>query len=294
MKASFRLSSSLCLFVALNLGWAATVSARIKLPEASPRQTVSQDLGYGKISIDYSRPMARGRAIFGELVPYGKLWRTGANDPTKVTFSEDAMIAGKRLPAGEYAIVTKPGRDEWQLMFNRDLETLGAYKYDATNNELVISLKPREVSDYVETLEIDIEVKDYETAAISIAWENTAIEFEAMFDTDTRAMQEIETALSAEDVKNWEFYAASTYFLYSGKNTTQAIEWMDRFVSKSKKPPYWALHLRARLLEKAGKSQEAIAAAEMTIKAAESVEDDGFREKYIDWSNKLIARVSKQ
>ena len=159
----------LCSFIGISYG-------QDKKPQPSPTATFSQKVGLTDVSITYSRPSKKGRTIFGELVPYDKLWRTGANAATKITFSYNVKIAGKDLPAGSYALFTIPGENEWTVIFNKDHAQRGTGNYKESEDALRVKIKSTKIAETVETFQINIEDNKPNSAIIELLWESTLVQ----------------------------------------------------------------------------------------------------------------------
>ncbi len=159
----------LCAFIGNSYG-------QDKKPQPSPTATYSQKVGLTDVNITYSRPSKKGRTIYGELVPYDKLWRTGANAATKITFSDDVKIAGKDLPAGSYAIFTIPGENEWTVIFNKDHAQRGTGNYKESEDALRVNIKSTKIAETVETFQINIEDNKPNSAIIELLWESTLVQ----------------------------------------------------------------------------------------------------------------------
>ncbi len=147
--------------------------AQAQKNQPSPPATATGTIGAADVEISYHAPSARGRTVMGELVPYGSVWRTGANNATTISFSSDVTVEGKALPAGKYALFTIPGEDEWVIIFNKVTEQWGAFNYDEGEDVLRVSVAPSASSDFVETFKIDV-VDD----GVEMAWENTTVKFD--------------------------------------------------------------------------------------------------------------------
>lgn len=267
----------------------ATVSAtnvnaqQLKMPSPSPSQTIKQAFGLSEITIEYSRPSAKGRVIYGDLVPFGKIWRTGANASTKITFGENVSIDGAKLSAGTYALYSIPNKDNWELMFYKDL-TLGGNvaNYAKENEVLRISVKPKTLNDKVETFSIDITDLTFSSANISLVWENTKVSFNvAVEDLDGKIMKGIQSNV-IED--NRPYAQAATYYYESGKDLKQALEWIDKAIAQNPKA-FWLLMTKAKIQAKQGDKKAAVATAQQVITIAKEAKNDD----YVRMAEKLIS-----
>lgn len=267
----------------------ATVSAtnvnaqQLKMPSPSPSQTIKQAFGLSEITIEYSRPSAKGRVIYGDLVPFGKIWRTGANASTKITFGENVSIDGAKLSAGTYALYSIPNKDNWELMFYKDL-TLGGNvaNYAKENEVLRISVKPKTLNDKVETFSIDITDLTFSSANISLVWENTKVSFNVVVeDLDGKIMKGIQSNV-IED--NRPYAQAATYYFESGKDLKQALEWIDKAIAQNPKA-FWLLMTKAKIQAKQGDKKAAVATAQQVITIAKEAKNDD----YVRMAEKLIS-----
>lgn len=272
---------------------ATSLNGAISLPAPSPLQTITQKVGYSDVKITYSRPISRGRDIFGALVPYGKLWRTGANGATLLEFSEDAVVGGISVPAGNYSLLTIPGKKKWTIILNSKTEKFSPPGgYDESLNVASFTVPSKKLKTSVKELGIQIVGLTYEQASVQLTWEKTQVEFDLVFDTHTKATAEIEKLLgNAEDANPYEFVQAASYYFYANKDAGEALRLVDEFIAKAEKAPFWAVYLRAEILAKLGKTTEAIEAAELSIKLANEQGGEVWGAKYADWAAKLIKRI---
>lgn len=257
---------------------------QIRTPAASPTAEFKQPVGLTDISIVYSRPSVKGREIFGDLVPYDKLWRTGANMATKITFSEDVKIEGKSLAAGSYALFSIPGKDEWTLIFNTNFNQSGTGSYDESLDALRVQVKSGTLEgEGVESLMININGLRNDHAYMVLLWANTIVTAKIEVNTDEQVMANIKAAMdpASEAGKYW---AAASYYYESDKDIDQAIEWINKSIALGNNR-FWVVHLKAKMLQKKGDCKEAIVAAEESKKMAQDAGSDD----YVALNDKLIA-----
>tara|TARA_R110000868_G_scaffold178679_5_gene418489 strand:+ start:345 stop:1190 length:846 start_codon:yes stop_codon:yes gene_type:complete len=245
-----------------------TMNAQIVSPQASPSAKVSQVVGLTDVSLDYSRPAMRERTIFGDLVPFNKLWRTGANKNSIITFSTDVKVGGKDLKAGSYAIFTTPGESVWEINFYSDTENWGTpQNWDASKVAAIVKANPIKISEKIESFTIAIANINSNGALLEISWDHTkvAIPFDVPTDaTVTASISKVMAGPSADD-----YFAAAVYYLNSGKDISKAKEWMDKAMSMSEKPAYWQLRQQSLIYAKAGDKKGAIAIAKKSLAGAE-------------------------
>jgi hypothetical protein len=239
--------------------------AQLKLPRPSPKQTITQTVGLTDITINYSRPGVKGRQIWGSLVPYGQVWRTGANEATTIQFSTDVTVGGKQLPAGTYSLHTIPGKDSWTIVLNSDANLWGSFDFDPAKDLLRFEAKP-EAAPFTEWLTFDFADVNPETAKIVVRWEKIAVPFQVMTGTAARAKASITDALSKSAADDWRTpYAAASYAFEQG-DAANATAWLDKSLATKQTMP--ALWLKARMLAKAGKTAEARKTADAALALA--------------------------
>ncbi|MDF2449615.1 MAG: hypothetical protein K0R26_2119 [Bacteroidota bacterium] len=272
-------SLTVAAFMALT---ASHVTAQLKVPAPSPLQTVKQAFALSEITIEYSRPSAKGRVIYGDVVPFGKLWRTGANSSTKITFGEDVKVEGNAVPAGTYALYTTPNKDSWEVMLYKDL-TLGGNVADyKKENELVrFNVKPKTLNDKVETFTIDVADITSSSANIALDWEKTRVAFNVTADIDSKIMKNIESNVVND---NRPYFQAASYYYENNKDLTKANEWADKAIASNPKA-FWMLLLKAKIQAKQGDKKGAVASAEKVITLATEAKNDD----YVAMAKKLIA-----
>ena len=251
-----------------------SLEAQINTPAPSPASTITQMVGLTNVTIDYSRPSMRGRKVYGDLVPFGKLWRTGANAYTKISFDTDVTIAGSKVKAGTYSIFTKPGEKNWEVFFYTDIDGGGTPKNWDENKVVAKASVPVYSMDMpVETFTITIDDLKSGGANIGIIWENTYVAIPFEVPTDEAVMSNIERILSGPSAG--DYYAAAVYYSSEGKDIKKAKEWMDKAMSMTKNPAYWQLRQQSLILAKAGDKKGAIEAAKKSLaKAKEQGNDD--------------------
>ncbi len=278
------------LFLTVLLAVFATANAQIKTPAPSPTGKISQDIGLIKVDIEYSRPSAKGRKIFGDLVPFGTMWRTGANASTKVTVSDDVKVGGMPLPKGTYALYTIPGEKEWTIIFYKNTTFWGApepkdFKEEDVQARFTVSSIP--IRDLVETFTLNINNLRNSGGDLEIIWEYTKVLIPISTDTDNKVLKSIETTMAGPGAG--DFNVAARYYYEEKKDMAQALVWVDKALEKGG-DKYWILRLKANILSELGRYKEAIMAAE---KSTELAKKDG-NEDYPRMNDKSIAEWSKK
>lgn len=245
-----------------------SVNAQIKTPQPSPAAKIEQVVGLTDVTIEYSRPSMRGRSIFGGLVPYGKLWRAGANKNTMVTFSDDVMIDGKTLKSGSYAIFITPSEKSWEVMFYSDTNNWGTpEKIDESKvaARATAQVYPMEMN--IESFTISIDDVTNNSAVIGMMWEKSYVGVEFKVPTDETVTASINKTMAGPSAN--DYYAAAVYNLNEGKDLDQAKSWMDKAMSMTKEPKFWQLRQQSLLYAKMGDSKNAIATAKKSLAMAE-------------------------
>lgn len=278
-----KLIFSLLLTVAFSFG----ALAQIQTPAASPEQTLTQSVGLSSVTVQYSRPAMRGRAIFGDLVPMDKLWRTGANKNTLVTFESDATVGGSPLKAGTYALYTVPSKDEWTVYFYTDTENWGLPKpWDENKIAAVYKVKAQSLDSSVESFTITIDKVTDSGAHLTISWENTSVAIPFGFDTESAVMQTIERTMNGPAAG--DYYQAAVYYLNADKDINKAKTWIDKAIAMSE-PAYWYYRQKALIYAKSGDKKGAIAAAERSMELAQAAGS----QDYVAMNKKSLAEWTK-
>lgn len=278
------LKKSILFFTCLFLLCINDSNAQLKTPPASSFQSIKQSFGLSEITLEYSRPNVKGRKIFGELVPYNKMWRTGANASTKITFGDDVIINGKNLPAGTYAILTIPGEQQWDILFNKDTK-LGANValYEIEKEAMRIKVPVINSSLFFETFTIQfLDVKPA-SAIFTIAWENTMVQFNIETKIDDKIMANIEEAMKSEKPP---YFQASSYYYENNKDLKKAYEWAKNAANQMPEA-YWVQALKARIELKLNNKQAAATTAKKVIELAGKANN----QDYVKIGNDLLEQA---
>ena len=267
------------LIVLMAVGLAA--NAQIQTTQASATASTATVVGLTDVKIDYARPSAKGRVIFGDAanvtVPYGKIWRTGANAGTKITFSDDVKVEGIAVPKGEYLVFTWPGATEWTVSIYKDIKLGGSTdKYDKTQEAANFKVKSEKLTEKVETFTINIGdiSADSKSAKVQIAWENTSVKFTISADYDAKVMKSIEASTK---VNPNNYYAAAVYYLDNGKDVKQALEWMNKAMEGNATPQFWQLYQKARIQKANGDKVGALATSKASWEAAKTANNRDYQ-----------------
>lgn len=258
-----------------------SASAQLKVPAPSPAQTTKQSFGLGEVSIEYSRPSVKGRVIFGDVVPFGKIWRTGANAATKITFSDDVKFDGHDVKAGTYAIYTMPTKEAWEIMLYKDL-TLGGNvaDYKVENEVLRIRVRASVLSYKVESFTINFADLTSTSLNIELMWENTRVAIPLTTDIDAKIMKNIETNVVND---NRPYFQAAGYYFDNNKDLKQALIWATKATEQNPKA-YWMMLLKAKIEYKLNDKVAGKASAVKTVELALADKNDD----YVMMAKKLI------
>lgn len=263
-----------------------TNAQQLKVPAPSPAQTIKQAFALSDVTIEYSRPSMKGRVIFGDLVAYGKPWRTGANGSTKITFADDVKIEGTAVSAGTYALYTIPNKDTWEIILNKDL-TLGGNTdgYKKENDVLHITVKANTAEEKIETFTIDMANMAPTSMYINLIWDKTRVGFNVTTDIDAKVMKAIETNVMKD---NRPYFQAASYYYDNNKDLKLAGEWADKALANNPKA-YWIALLKGKIQLKAGDKKGAGVTANLVITLAKEDKNDD----YVKMGEALLADSKK-
>lgn len=260
--------------------------AQLKVPAASPLQTTKQNFALGDITLEYSRPAVKGRTVFGDLVPYDKIWRTGANGTSKITFSSDVKLEGKDVKAGTYGLFTIPGKNTWDVMLSKDLNlgaNVGAYK---TENEVVrVQVKPTTLANKAETFTINLAEIMPSSAVLEIMWDKTRVPVTITADIDPMIVKNIEASMASEKPA---YFEAASYYYDTNRDLKQALSWVTKATEQNPKA-FWMMLLKSRIELKMNEKASAIASAQKTVELATAAQNAD----YVKMANDLIASAKK-
>lgn len=273
----------------------AALQAQINTPKSSPLSTVSQTVGLTDCSITYSRPSAKGRVIFGDLVQYGEMWRTGANASTKIKFSDDVKIEGMDVPAGEYALYTIPGKEEWTIIIHKNTTYWGTgdEKYKTEEDQARFTVKSAAYPVKVETLTFNFSDLKSDEANVELLWENTQVKFKITTEVDKKVMADIDAKMKGVTAST--YYQSAQYYYENDKDLAQALTWINKALESGEK--FWMVRLKSLILAKQGNYGEAVAAAQRSKQLAIDAKNNDYvrmNDKSIEeWSKKVPATPAK-
>ena len=263
--------------------------AQVKTPQASPRANVFQTVGLTDVEVNYSRPGAKGRPVFGNLVPFGKLWRTGANENTTVSFSDDVIIDGKTLKKGKYALYTVPRIESWDVIFYTTTDNWGLpQEFNEANVALRTTVKEEALSKPVESLTINIASLDANFAYLEIYWENSYVALKFEVPTQKTAIANIEKVLAGPTAADYN--SAAQFIFQSNGDLTKALGYINKALDMSVEKPFWFNRLKSLILAKQGDKKAAIEAAKLSLEAAEVAKNQDYvkmnKDSIAEWSKK--------
>lgn len=260
-----------------------TSQAQLRTPAPSPLQTIKQDFGLGNIEISYSRPAMKGRKIFGDLVPYGNVWRTGANSATTLQFSDEVTIGGVKLAPGKYGLLSIPNKDSWTLIITKQTDVTSPAAYKQEMDVVRVNAPVTKSKGRTENFMIQVDNIKPTQCQIELSWDQIKVAFTVETDIDTRIMQQISTAMKGEKPP---YFNAAMYYMENGKDLNQALSWFEK-AAASTPTAFWIHHQLANCLAKLGKKSEAKAAAQKSRELAMAAKNMD----YVKLNDKLLAEL---
>jgi hypothetical protein len=269
------------------VGFISTSNAQIKTPQPSPTQKIEQVVGLTDVTVEYSRPGMRGRTIFGDLVPFGEVWRTGANANTKITFSDNVTVDGKELKKGTYAIYTIPSESSWDVIFYSESNNWGTpQKWDESKVAVKTTVDVLEMPMKVETFTITFDDLATGSAVLGILWENVYVGVKFDVPTDAITSKSIETVMAGPSGN--DYFQAATYYHTEKKDLKQALAWMQK-ATAGENPPFWYLRRMSLIQADLGDKKGAIATAQKSLAGAEKANNAD----YVKMNKESIAAWQK-
>ncbi len=265
----------------------------VNFPAASPACTLKQRVGLTDIEIVYSRPGVKNRTIFGGIVPYGQVWRTGANQATKITFSTPVKLEGHEIPAGTYALFTIPGENEWTIIINKGANQWGSFQYNEKDDVVRFQVTPATLKDTrIETFCIEFNRVRDESAVLTLVWDRTVVPIQMEVDVASKLVPQIEAAMAAPGKKQAGFYfQAATFYYNHDLDQKKALDWVNAGLADNPRIAYEMLHLKAQILAKQGDKPGAIAAAKQSSELAVKAEGQG--SSFVKMNDDLIASLQQ-
>ncbi len=261
---------------------------QIETPRPSPLSTVTQKVGLSEFTITYSRPSAKGRKVWGDVVPFDKLWRTGANMATVFKSTDEFSINGTKIPAGEYSFFTIPGATEWTIILNKKAKQSGTSEYKETDDQIRFKAKPVAISPSVESFTIGFGNLRDNAANIELTWENTRVSFEVQVEFDARVMKQIDDVMAGPSAGSYN--SAASYYFNNGKDLNKALEYVNKALEKGGEK-YWILSLKAQIQAGLKDYKGAVETAGKAKALALTDEDDAYvkmnTDRITEWTPKI-------
>lgn len=254
-------------------------------PQPSPTQTIKQNFGLSNVELSYSRPGIKGRKIFGDLVPFGKVWRTGANQATTLTFGDSVTIGGTKVPAGKYGLLTIPDKKSWIIIISKQTNVTGPADYKQEQDLVRVEVNTMSMDESMETFTMQFANVKSTNCELHIMWDKTTVALPITTDVETKVMAQIDQLMNKD---NRPYYNAAMYYMDSGKDLNQALVWFDKAV-ELQPTAFFIHHQRANCLARLGKKDEAKAAAEKSKELSISAKNDD----YVKLNEKLLAELNK-
>ncbi len=249
-----------------------TEAQQLNTPQTSPTTEVKQNFALSSIELSFSRPGVKGRKIFGDLVPYGKVWRTGANGATTITFGEDVTIGGKKVPAGKYGLLSIPGETEWTFIITKQLDVTSPAAYKQDQDVVRVKSKPETLPFSIETMMINIDNIKSNSCNVGLVWDNVFAGFDVTSDVESKVMEQIKSTMEND---NRPYFAAAQYYIDNGKDLNKAVEWLDKAFAQNPEA-FWVLYQKARAQKMLGKKTDAIATSNKSIEIAKKAKNDDY------------------
>lgn len=244
----------------------------IPFPQPSPTTTISQNFATSKIELSYSRPSAKGRKVFGDVVPYGKFWRTGANAATTVTFGEDVKINGTDVKAGKYGLISFPGETEWIIVLTKDLNVNSVDAYKQENDVARFTVKSEKLTDYVETFSIEVNNIKSDACDLTFEWEHTLVRLKVISFYDERLSKQIVETMSKD---SRPYFGAANYYYDNNKDLGQALIWVNKAIEANPKA-YWVWLLKAKIQKGMKDYAGALESSSKSFELAKADNDDAY------------------
>jgi len=261
-----------------------TLAQGIKMPAPSPTQTIKQDFALSNIELNYSRPLKNGRVIMGDLVPYGKVWRTGANGATTITFGEDVNFGGVAVKAGKYGLLSIPGAQSWTVILTSSLDVTSPAAYKQENDIARVQVKPVASPFAQESFTIGFEDVRANSVVLTLGWDKTKVPVVIKADIDDKITAQINEAMQSGDKK--PYFQAAVYYYENGKDLGKAVEWINEATTQSP-DAFWVWYQKARINAKAKNVAVAKEAAQKSIELATAAKNDD----YVTLNKKLLATL---
>lgn len=283
------MKKKISLLSAVFLGITISLFAQINKPSLSPKINKETTIGLANVQLEYGQPTTQGREIFGALIPYGKVWRTGANSSTKLTTDREIELAGQKIPAGTYGLYTIPEKGEWTIIIHKNSKLWGAGGYNETEDLVRFKVPSTPLKDAVETLSINFENFTTNGGALIIRWENTMVSIPVLVDADEAIFKEIEAKVidATEPVNAQTYFDAAQFYYHKGKELDKAATWFDKAIELSPRA-FWFKYYRAELALEMGDKKMA---KEWAMKSLEQAKKGSADYGYIAKNELLLKKL---
>jgi hypothetical protein len=266
-----------------------TFQSQIVTPQPSPKCVLNQMVGLTDVEVEYSRPGLKGRNIFGDLVPFGKVWRTGANSNTTISFSEDVVIDGKTLKKGKYALFTLPKVESWEVIFYSKTDNWGTPEvWDEADVAVRATVVPQMLNKNVENFTIDINNLDNNFGYLNVSWEKTLVSLKFEVPTQKMAMASIDKIMAGPSAG--DYFSAAQFYLQSNGDMNKALSYVNKALELNKATPYWYTKLKSLIQAKLGDKKGAIETAKISLAAAKEAKNNDYvkmnEDNITEWSKK--------
>ena len=252
----------------------------LRMPAPSPSSEIKQEFALSSVEVSYSRPSMKGRTIFGDLVPYGKVWRTGANQATTITFGEDVTVGGKPVKAGKYGLLTIPNTTEWTVIITKQLDVTSPAAYKEAEDVARITVPVESLPVTVETFMITFDNISTSEMNMLLLWDKAVVAVPIKAEVDSKVMAQIDQVMNKD---NKPYFMAGMYYLQTGKDLNKSLEWFDKAIQQNP-DGFWIYHQKANAQAKLGKKKEALETAQKSIELAKKAKNDD----YVALNEKLI------
>jgi hypothetical protein len=273
----------LCVLALVSLFFGNASSQQLRTPAPSPPQFVRQDFGLSAIELSYSRPLVKGRKIFGDLVPFGKVWRTGANQATTIQFGDDVTIEGTKVPAGKYGLLTIPGEMEWTIILTKQLDVTNPSAYKQDQDLARFQEKTIDLPFSIENFTIMFNNVSSNSCDLELIWDKTIVTLPVKMDIDSKIMAQIDNAMNKD---NHPYYSAAIYYLDNGKDLNKALEWFNK-ATEQDPAAFFVYYQKARCEAKLGRKKDAMTSAQKSMQLAKEANN----QDYVTLNEKLIANL---
>jgi hypothetical protein len=252
----------------------------LRMPAPSPSSEIKQEFALSSVEVSYSRPSMKGRTIFGDLVPYGKVWRTGANQATTITFGEDVTVGGKPVKAGKYGLLTIPNTTEWTVIITKQLDVTSPAAYKEAEDVARFTVPVENLPVTVETFMITFDNISSSEMNMLLLWDKAVVAVPIKAEVDSKVMAQIDQLMNKD---NKPYFMAGMYYLQTGKDLNKSLEWFDKAIQQNP-DGFWIYHQKANAQAKLGKKKEALETAQKSIELAKKAKNDD----YVALNEKLI------